>query len=209
VGWDGRIVSMKPLNLTGIRFGRLVVVKPSDKRTSAGGFIWICRCDCGNDAEVRRSNLRSGATQSCGCLHRELSSIRATSRGIPLPECSIDGCNNEAKEYNRTLCNKHAQRKRRYGDPLYITPEEVRCANSRTAQLKRISTIKSTTYRKLFGRHEHRFVGELIAGRPLKTDEHVHHKDENKHNNDPSNLQIMTKQEHLSHHARRARSKNA
>jgi len=30
--------------------------------------MWRCRCDCGNELELRRSNVRSGNTQSCGCL---------------------------------------------------------------------------------------------------------------------------------------------
>ncbi len=32
---------------------------------------WLCRCDCGNEKEVRGYVLTSGATQSCGCLHKE------------------------------------------------------------------------------------------------------------------------------------------
>ena len=37
--------------------------------------MYKCLCDCGNEIIVRDSNLRSGNTQSCGCLtmsHGEL-----------------------------------------------------------------------------------------------------------------------------------------
>lgn len=49
-------------------------------------------------------------------------------------------------------------------------------------------------YKKLGGRHEHRVVAEAILGRPLTESEVVHHVDENKLNNDPSNIQIFPSQ---------------
>lgn len=52
------------------RFGRLTVVSDSGIRKS-GGIYWNCVCDCGNSAIVRTSNLKSGKTNSCGCLAKE------------------------------------------------------------------------------------------------------------------------------------------
>lgn len=46
----------------------------------------------------------------------------------------------------------------------------------------------------------HRVVMEQILGRPLRPDEVVHHKDHDRHNNDPSNLEVLTHQEHSAHH---------
>lgn len=43
---------------------------------------------------------------------------------------------------------------------------------------------------------EHRFVMEKVLGRYLLTDEHVDHIDQDKTNNDPSNLQIMSPTDH-------------
>ncbi|RIV23630.1 hypothetical protein DYU11_11655 [Fibrisoma montanum] len=54
--------------------------------------------------------------------------------------------------------------------------------------------IKSTTYVKLNGRHEHRVVAEKLLGRALLSREVVHHIDENKHNNAPENLAILPNQ---------------
>ena len=50
---------------------------------------------------------------------------------------------------------------------------------------------------------QHRLIGESLVGRPLERHEVVHHKDECRTNNDPSNLQVMTQTEHRSHHGRR------
>ncbi len=98
------------------------------------------------------------------------------------------------------MCGMHTQRVRRYGDPHYITPEAQRRANNRAAQLARFDAIKETTYRKHHGRHEHRIVAEQLLGRPLVKGEIVHHRDGNKHNNDPSNLEVMTQSEHMKLH---------
>lgn len=49
--------------------------------------------------------------------------------------------------------------------------------------------------------YEHRLVAELMLDRRLRPGEAVHHKDENKRNNDPSNLQVMSSNaEHMKLH---------
>jgi hypothetical protein len=51
------------------------------------------------------------------------------------------------------------------------------------------------------GKHVHRVVAEAVIGRPLRKGEVVHHKDHNKLNNDPANLQVMLHSEHARLHA--------
>ena len=60
-----------PRNLTGQRFSRLIAIRPTKNRSSAGHIIWNCCCDCGNVVFVAMSDLTRGNTQSCGCLKRE------------------------------------------------------------------------------------------------------------------------------------------
>jgi hypothetical protein len=115
-------------------------------------------------------------------------------------QCCIDGCQQTTEKGAKGMCGMHAQRVRRYGDPNYITPESQRRANNRAAMLARIKEVKPSTYRKLFGRHEHRIVAEELLGRPLERNEIVHHIDGNKHNNDPANLLVMTQSEHVRLH---------
>ncbi len=55
---------MKKLELTGQRFGRLVVIGEVGKNKS----LRLCRCDCGNEKVIMGYNLTSGATKSCGCF---------------------------------------------------------------------------------------------------------------------------------------------
>lgn len=57
------------LDLTGQRFGRLVVIEDTGKTSTPGrNKIWLCRCDCGKLIEVHSGRLRCGETKSCGCL---------------------------------------------------------------------------------------------------------------------------------------------
>lgn len=56
-----------PRDLTGMRFGRLVVIEKAESvkdRTTQ----WKCKCDCGNEKVIRRQSLLDGKTKSCGCL---------------------------------------------------------------------------------------------------------------------------------------------
>lgn len=60
----------KPANITGMKFGLLTALYPTDKRASNGSIIWICKCDCGKSTEVSVGNLMRGHTLSCGCRHQ-------------------------------------------------------------------------------------------------------------------------------------------
>lgn len=59
----------KKIDLTGQRFGRLVVIRECGRKN--GHVAWLCRCDCGVEVVVQSCDLRSGRTKSCGCLSRE------------------------------------------------------------------------------------------------------------------------------------------
>ena|SRR5215216_844136 len=55
------------IDLTGQRFGKLVVIEQAPSRGSQKRAYWRAVCDCGNETVVRSNNLRSGQTKSCGC----------------------------------------------------------------------------------------------------------------------------------------------
>ena len=56
-------------NIINERFGKLTVIKRSDKRGPNGGYWYLCQCDCGNTKLVNISNLRPGVIKSCGCAY--------------------------------------------------------------------------------------------------------------------------------------------
>lgn len=69
-------------NIVGQRFGRLVVVEFA-RKTKTRKYLWLCKCDCGNIVECRSDGLKSGHTQSCGCLHKEIiSQNRKKPKGV-------------------------------------------------------------------------------------------------------------------------------
>lgn len=69
----------KLIDLKGQQFGRLTVVSfaGTDKR---GKALWNCKCECGKKKVISASNLKRGASKSCGCLRKELSSKRVTEK---------------------------------------------------------------------------------------------------------------------------------
>lgn len=70
---------MRLVDLTGRRFGRLVVIA---RAKNVGNLTaWLCRCDCGAQPTVIGANMRTGNTTSCGCFRREHSSAMATVHG--------------------------------------------------------------------------------------------------------------------------------
>ncbi len=70
---------MSPIELTGRRFGRLVVLERAG--STHGKATWRCRCDCGDETVTRGTYLRNGRTASCGCLNIERTRDANTKHG--------------------------------------------------------------------------------------------------------------------------------
>ncbi|SNS05607.1 HNH endonuclease signature motif containing protein [Antarctobacter heliothermus] len=193
---------MRPSKISiGQKFGRLTIIADSGARNRKGEIAWSCICDCGAHHRATSGNLSSGSVRSCGCLARELTSARRKKSRQPPKVCQYPDCKATIEKGGKGYCGLHAQRIRRHGDPSYVTPENVRRERNRAALLHRFPSVKPSTYRKLFGRHEHRVIAEEKAGRTLRPDEHVHHKDHDKQNNAPENLEVLPAREHLALHA--------
>ena len=70
------------IDLTGQRFGRLLVIGRAPKRGTSTNARWLCECDCGSLAEVLGTTLRRGESKSCGCLKRDLNRKQLTRHGM-------------------------------------------------------------------------------------------------------------------------------
>lgn len=59
-------------DLTGCKFGKLTVIERIEDKIYPNGSKdsqWLCQCECGSDPfPVAGGSLKSGNTQSCGCL---------------------------------------------------------------------------------------------------------------------------------------------
>lgn len=84
-------------DLTGERFGRWTVVRlhHHDRR-----LWWTCRCECGTEKVVAGLGLTGGASRSCGCLIRDITSRRSRVHG--------HACTNKTRTYRawRGLCGR-------------------------------------------------------------------------------------------------------
>ena len=59
----------KFIDITGHCYGRWTVLGFTRKNRT-GMSYWRCRCECGTTKDVLAAQLRSGGSQSCGCLQR-------------------------------------------------------------------------------------------------------------------------------------------
>ena len=94
-------------DLTGQRFGRLVVIRRAGS-TPRGLATWWCNCDCGNEVTVRGADMRSGRSKSCGCAFWDNSRKAHTKHGKAGTRLYVVWCSMKDRCYNRS--NKHYDR---------------------------------------------------------------------------------------------------
>lgn len=133
--------ALAPLQLVGLRFGRLCVVSRngSNKHRSA---LWLCRCDCGNTVTVPSASLTKGVTQSCGCRKIEL--LVATARRRRLSDSGM-----KKRQERRRKQAREAARIRRLDPVFRVTKSISFClmfALKRLNQNKTASTFKLLPY---------------------------------------------------------------
>lgn len=71
-------------DISGNRYGKLVVIEFSHISEDRKRTYWKCKCDCGKEIITRGDGLKSGHTSSCGCYNKEIVSKTkgATTHGM-------------------------------------------------------------------------------------------------------------------------------
>ena len=84
-------------DMVGQRFGRWLVLRQATNpspETRRGAF-WLCECTCGTTKIVRGDVLKSGDSQSCGCLQKEIVSKQC---GENSPNWNLDKTDEEREK---------------------------------------------------------------------------------------------------------------
>ena len=175
-------------DLTGQKFGRLTVVKRGEDYITPKGkkiIRWLCECDCQKNIPeedeslilVRGSDLRSGNTKSCGCLHKEF----------------MDTHNKSFKKYNTyNLNGEYGVGYTSKNEPFYFDLEDY-------DKIKDYCWYKNSqgyirTNIPYINGQDALFIHDIIMDikkESLLMADHIHGK-ESRHDNRKSNLRIVT-----------------
>lgn len=114
------------MKYAGRRNGKLTVISKTNRKSSDGHYLWLCKCDCGKTKEVASNMLRDTGVRSCGCLRSEAQVKRIQRDGV-----WNDGKSYSANQGKRCYKTRHAWAKaviRHYGNKCCRCGwEEARC----------------------------------------------------------------------------------
>lgn len=145
-------------------------------------IIFVCE-ECGKTFDVLPSAAKARPCRFCS----HLCACRNNSKGEALKK--------HRREHKAPWLRKLNQTPGRNKKIAQDNKDKIR-SNQPT-----LGKFNGRTYAKLYGRHAHRVVAEKMLGRPLNPNEVVHHIDRNIRNNDPSNLQVMSRIAHTALHS--------
>ena len=125
-------------DLTGKRFGRLIVIKRDGSHN--GNAVWLCKCDCGNEIRVMTYKLTMGKVRSCGCLRTDtarqtMKNIKSTGKdkrisdltGQRFGKLTVISCSGKDKYNNRVWkCQCDC------GNITYVTTSNLKSGNNKS-----------------------------------------------------------------------------
>lgn len=95
-------------DITGKKFNRWTVIRLGEMPVGykSKSTFWLCRCDCGTERAVRRADLVSGKSYSCGCYNVDRAREAHTKHG---ENTRGDGPTKEYRTWARMLkrCENH------------------------------------------------------------------------------------------------------
>ncbi len=96
-------------------------------------------------------------------------------------------------------CGKEFQRRIKKHDPCLCCSVQCNADYRRKGYVKRGYKLVRVGGPQV---PEHRLIAEGLIGRPLRSDEHVHHINRDTLDNRPENLQVLSVSEHMSLHSK-------
>jgi hypothetical protein len=115
-------------------------------------------------------------------------------RGVERPsECTVEGCDRPVCGHG--LCSMHYQRQRAHGEVGPAEPFSQDEVGQRRRRQEWYQDADGYIYTSRRGRKvgQHRIVMEQLLGRQLRGFENVHHKNGNRADNSPGNLELWVK----------------
>ena len=111
----------------GMKFNRLTAVRPGG-RNKYGRKMWVFRCDCGREKEIKPCEVVSGSIKSCGCLlsYNARKNKPAKTHGLSNTRLFRIWWN---MKYRCSETNKHADRKKYYEAGIRVCEEWSRFEN--------------------------------------------------------------------------------
>jgi hypothetical protein len=99
------------IQLVGQRFGKLLVIKFSHVNRHKQS-LWVCKCDCGNTKCILSNNLRSGRSNSCGCVTKDNALVSTYKHGCSNGKNKLYNC---WKAITQRTTNKSNKGYKNYG----------------------------------------------------------------------------------------------
>lgn len=92
---------MHCIDITGKRFGKLIVLNRVENIGS--NSAWLCKCDCGNKKTTVAVRLNNGQCCSCGCLVKETvgNMFRTHGKSMTVEYKLLKDARKRAKQYKR------------------------------------------------------------------------------------------------------------
>jgi len=131
------------------------------------------------------------ACAECGVSFERLACQVGRGRGRFCSRACLGKSKRHGSEIFCALCDEPFYR--RFGEQDLELRKRQFCSRECYMEWRALK-MKDDVYAKIGARHIHRLVAERVLGRPLTADEIVHHKDLNRHNNEPSNLVVFPNQ---------------
>ena len=122
---------MGEINIDGNKYNRLTVIKKTEEKSN-DGYLWECKCDCGNIVKVKKWNFTSGNTKSCGCYKNE--------KIANVGRMRLD--NLTGKEFGRLFVIKRSYTKQYNGGTIVYWACKCDCGNETTVKTSHLKDGK-------------------------------------------------------------------